>query len=155
MADQPQSSEGDFDSSCEIIAAVVSYAGELALLRRSPLVTGDVGRWNCITGFLESQIEPLAQAMLEIEEEAGISHGQLILKSQAMLTLKGSTDGRLWRIHVFHFDSTTRALKLNWENDASIWLMPDELNSVPTVSWFGEILNACGLQRPIPHAACS
>lgn len=133
------------ESVCEIVAAVLSHQGELALLRRSNLVTGDVGRWNCITGFLEPEHEPLYQALTEVKEEAGISKHHLKLLSSSVLNLLGD-DGRNWRVHTFHFHSMTRTLTLNWENDASVWLAPQELNRISTVSWFAHILDACGLR---------
>ncbi|WP_280325311.1 NUDIX domain-containing protein [Pseudomonas sp. BN102] len=132
------------ESVCEIVAAVLSHKGELALLRRSNMVTGDVGRWNCITGFLDHDHEPLSQALTEVEEEAGISKHHLKLLSSSVLHLLGQ-DGRTWRVYAFHFHSRTRTLTLNWENDASVWLAPQELDQLSTVSWFAHILDACGL----------
>lgn len=145
MGSQRESAIQDTSESvCEIVAAVLSHQGELALLRRSNLVTGDVGRWNCITGFLEPEHEPLYQALTEVEEEAGISKRHLHLLSSAVLNLKGH-DGRVWRVHAFHFRSLTKNLTLNWENDASIWLHPRQMDELSTVSWFAHILDACGL----------
>tara|TARA_R110000796_G_scaffold252001_1_gene384793 strand:+ start:39616 stop:40107 length:492 start_codon:yes stop_codon:yes gene_type:complete len=138
----------------EIVAAVLTHQDQLALLRRSELVTGDVGSWNCITGFLDLGCEPLVQAMTEVEEEAGISGCNLLLHASSVLNLQG-VDGRLWRVHAFHFHTETRDLTLNWENDAYVWLHPDRLNELSTVSWFAQILDACGLGRsgPIVNAA--
>lgn len=146
MKSQPVSADQQAsECACEIVAAVLSHQGELALLRRSTLVTGDVGRWNCITGFLETDHEPLSQALTEVEEEAGIAKRHLTLLSSSVLNLPGQ-DGRIWRVHAFHFHSLTRTLTLNWENDASVWLAPQELEQVSTVSWFGHILDACGIR---------
>ncbi|MDH4560759.1 hypothetical protein DM872_02625 [Pseudomonas taiwanensis] len=146
MGSQRESAVQRFSGSvCEIVAAVLSHKGELALLRRSNLVTGDVGRWNCITGFLDHDRDPLSQALVEVEEEAGISKHHLKLLSSSVLNLPGQ-DGRTWRVYAFHFHSLTRTLTLNWENDASVWLAPHELGQVPTVSWFAHILNACELR---------
>lgn len=129
---------------CEIVAAVLSHRGDVALLRRSPLVTGDVGLWNCVTGFLEACNDPLSQALEEIEEEAGISRSKLDLRSSQILHLDGP-DGRVWRVHVFHFVSQTRALTLNWENDDCTWLSPGALTGLSVVSWFADVLDACNL----------
>ena len=128
----------------EIVAAVLTHQDQLALLRRSKLVTGDVGRWNCITGFLDLDREPFSQALTEVEEEAGIAKRHLRLLGSSVLNLKGA-DGRVWRVHAFHFDSLTKNLTLNWENDACTWLYPQQLDELSTVSWFANILDACGL----------
>ncbi|WP_193072114.1 NUDIX domain-containing protein [Pseudomonas sp. FME51] len=132
----------------DIVAAVLSHQGDLALLRRSPLVTGDVGRWNCVTGFLDACNDPLAQALEEIKEEAGISRWDLRLLSNKVLHLEG-LDGRVWRVHTFHFASQTRALTLNWENDDCAWLNPTRLNELAVVPWFADILEACDLHHSI------
>ncbi|MBA4681437.1 MAG: NUDIX domain-containing protein [Pseudomonas sp.] len=130
----------------EIVAAVLTHQDQLALLRRSELVTGDIGRWNCITGFLDPDHEPLSQAFTEIEEEAGIAKRHLRLLGSSVLNLVGS-DGRVWRVHTFHFHSLTKNLTLNWENDACTWLHPRQLEGLSTVPWFTHILDACGLSR--------
>lgn len=135
----------------EIVAAVLSHQGDLALLRRSPLVTGDVGRWNCITGFLEVCNDPLTQVLEEIQEEAGISRSDLRLLSSKVLHLEG-TDGRMWRVHTFHFSSQTRILTLNWENDDCAWLSHAALNEITIVPWLTDVLEACDLQQSV--AAC-
>lgn len=132
----------------EIVAAVISHQGDLAMLRRSPLVTGDVGLWNCVTGFLDACNEPLNQALAEVEEEAGIPHSELQLVDNKILHLEGM-DGRVWRVHAFHFSSQTRALTLNWENDDCAWLSPGSLNNIATVPWFADILAACNLEHPL------
>lgn len=132
----------------DIVAAVLSHQGDLALLRRSPLVTGDVGRWNCVTGFLDACAAPLAQALEEIQEEAGICKDDLRLLTSKVLHLEG-LDGRIWRVHTFHFACQTRALTLNWENDDCAWLNPAELNEFAVVPWFADILEACNLDHSI------
>lgn len=128
----------------EIVAAVLTHQDQLALLRRSEFVTGDVGCWNCITGFLDLGREPLVQALTEVEEEAGIAERNLLLLARSVLNLKGA-DGRLWRVHAFHFHTQTMDVRLNWENDAYVWLRPDELKNLSTVAWFGQVLDSCGL----------
>lgn len=132
----------------DIVAAVLSHQGDLALLRRSPLVTGDVGRWNCVTGYLDAYTDPLAQAVQEIREEAGIAQSDLRLLSSKVLHLEG-LDGRIWRVHTFHFACQTRALTLNWENDDCAWMNPAKLNELAIVPWFADILEACNLDHSI------
>src|SRR5690554_1368701 len=134
----------------EIIAAVLSHEGDLALLRRSALITGDVGSWNCVTGFLDSGNEPLSQALQEIEEEAGIPHSDLQLLENKILHLEDA-HGQIWRVHAFHFSCKTRRLTLNWENDDSAWLRPDALHEITIVPWFVDVLEACNL-APIRKA---
>lgn len=136
----------------EIVAAVITHEGDMALLRRSALVTGDIGRWNCITGFREKHASPLEQAFEEIREEAGIGESDLRLASKRVLLLKAD-NGQWWRVHAFHFVSNTRALCLNWENDACAWVPPHSLPQVEIVPWLTDILDACGVERTLQDYA--
>lgn len=126
----------------EVVAVVLTHKNQLALLRRSNLVTGDIGCWSCITGFLDPACEPFSQALVEVEEEAGIADSDLLLQASKVLDIRGG-DGRLWRVHAFHFQSRTKKLQLNWENDACIWLHPQQVSELETVPWFSHILDAC------------
>lgn len=128
----------------EIIAGVVLHRARLAILRRSPLVTGENGYWNVITGYVEPGVPPLQQAYLEIEEETGIGHEHLRLKKTAVQLLNDYS-GQVWKVHVFQFDSATDRIVLNWENDSAHWVAFDKLFDFETVPWIRPVLECCQL----------
>lgn len=128
----------------EIVAGVVLHRARLAILRRSPLVTGENGYWNVITGYVEPGVPPLEQAYLEIAEETGIGHEHLSLKKTAVQLLD-DCNGQTWKVHVFQFDSATDRIVLNWENDSAHWVTFDALFDFETVSWIGSVLECCQL----------
>ena len=55
----------------EIVLAVVRYASQLCLVRRSAAVGTAQGQWSMITGYLELGIDPLGQVWTELLEELG------------------------------------------------------------------------------------
>lgn len=125
----------------QVVAAVLSNKGRIGLFRRSNKVSGDVGLWHCITGFLSNADSPLTQALVEIEEEVGICGDKLQLCSSAWFDLLGN-DGITWRVHAFHFLCQTEALTLNWENDAASWVFANQLHLYPTVTWLDNVFTA-------------
>lgn len=125
----------------EVVAAVLTHGGRLCLCQRSKNVTGDVGLWHCITGFLSPDGDPRNQATTEISEEAGIPQQELELRGSAVVEKRGR-DGQVWKIHAYHFSSATDLIKLNWENDASSWLFLSQIEAFPTVDWFTDIVTA-------------
>lgn len=130
-----------FRSRFDVVAAVLTHEGRLALFRRSRLVTGDVGRWHCITGFLPSGQSPLRQAFREVDEEAGINADQLRLTSAEIVERKGD-DGNMWRVHAFSFRCLTESVRLNWEHDEVRWLPLDKSGALLTVPWLGNVIEA-------------
>lgn len=123
----------------DVVAAVLTHRGRLAVLRRSSLVSSDQGLWHCVTGYRPAAECPLAQAIKEISEEAGMDAGALTLRGRQELNESGA-DGRVWHIHAFHFETDTADVRLNWEHDAVKWTTMQGLARLPTVAWFGRIL---------------
>ena len=147
MLDRPNSRRPDF----QVVAAVLTHRGRICLLRRSALVSSDAGLWHCVTGYLPQAAEPIRQAKLEVAEEAGIAAACLQAAGAAVLDQRGQ-DGRLWRIHSFHFRTATATINLNWEHDAACWVRPDQMHRLPTVRWFGAVLKALSIDAARPEA---
>lgn len=129
----------------QVVAALLTHQGRIGLFRRSPHVSGDVGRWHCITGFLPDDAEALNHAFVEIHEETGIPPLELTLLNSVVLDLKGG-DGRYWRVHAYHFQSRTDSVQLNWENDIVRWVEPERISLLPTVSWLDDVLDGLSIQ---------
>ena len=129
----------------EIVAALLTHRGRLGLFRRSQHVTGDVGRWHCITGFLPDGVAPLHHARVEIFEELGIAAQALRRIGDKVIDMQDER-GQQWRIHAFHFESSTDRIQLNWENDDACWIAFDQMHTLSTVYWLprlvGELASA-------------
>jgi 8-oxo-dGTP pyrophosphatase MutT (NUDIX family) len=129
----------------EVVAAVLVHEGRICLLRRSPQVSSDAGLWHCVTGYLPPGADPMRHALLEVAEETGLAAASLQVDGATVLDLAG-TDGHLWRVHSYRFRTSTRDMNLNWEHDAVRWVAPHDLQGLPTVRWFGQVLHA--LSKP-------
>ncbi|MBT8447369.1 MAG: NUDIX domain-containing protein [Gammaproteobacteria bacterium] len=128
-------------SSREVVAALITCRGKLALFQRSHAVTGDCGKWHCITGFLDHPDGAAEQVLNEIREEASLAPEQLELRSHKVLIERDGA-GNEWRIHAYHFESDTKSIQLNWENDQADWVLLRELQRFATVSWLGLLIGA-------------
>lgn len=133
--------KADSHDTIDVVAAVLTHRGRICLLRRSRAVTGDIGRWHCVTGYLPSGQDPLQQALVEIYEEIGIETADLELSTTAVVELLAA-DGTKWRVHAFGFESRTDAVTLNWEHDAAYWARFRQIAILNTVAWLDDILAA-------------
>lgn len=111
------------------------------LLKRSSRVRTMKGMWAGISGYLENE-DPLVQALKEIREESGLTESQVtLLRSADPLE---ATDPQLpnivWIVHPYLFQSSTQSIKLDWEHDEYIWVLPHDLKNYKTVTKLEEVL---------------
>lgn len=131
--------KGKQSNPIEIVAALLTHRGRLGLFRRSQQVSGDVGRWHCVTGFLPNGATPLHHAMIEILEELGIEERALCRLGNKVIDMEDGR-GQKWRVHAFHFESSTDRTQLNWENDGACWVSFDEIHTLSVVHWLPRIV---------------
>lgn len=132
----------------EIVAALLTHRGRLGLFRRSQQVTGDVGRWHCITGFLPQGAAPMRHALIEVLEELGIDERALSAISNKVIEMEDD-HGQQWRVHAFHFESSTDHIQLNWENDAACWVAAEEIHTLSIVHWLPQLVGELsGIRYP-------
>jgi 8-oxo-dGTP diphosphatase len=123
-----------------VIACFLRYGDQICLLKRSQAVGSAVGRWHCVSGFLEPGMTPLGQALTEIHEETGLVGDALrLVRSPESIRIERPAQGWVWVIHPFLFDVATPELRLDWEHDAYRWADPTELNSEDCVSWLARV----------------
>lgn len=124
-----------------VVACVLHSDGHVCLIQRSESVSSDPGKWHCVTGYLPPGRDPLETALAEIQEETGLQSQQVrLLHDPATLQLKG--DGKVWTVHVFHFEACTVRLQLNWENSRYQWLTRDKVSSLDCVPWLHHVLDS-------------
>ena len=105
----------------------------ILVLRRSQRVGSFRGRWAGISGYLER--EPLEQALLEVEEETGLTHDQVqLLRTGIPFEVVDSDRGMTWVVHPFLFAALEPdAVRLDWEHDELRWIEPAEIAGLGTV----------------------
>ena len=134
-----------------VAAAVLTHRGSLCLLRRSMMVSGDPGRWHCVTGYVDAGERPLAAAVREVAEETGLNAAELRLRrSLGPLFLSGQ-HGSSWPVWAFHFEASRRQLELSWEHDSYLWTpWPAYLAAERVVPWLPLVLVGLGMQPMRP-----
>lgn len=107
---------------------------QVLVLRRSDKVGSYRGRWAGISGHLE-QNEPLDQALVEIEEEAGLPPPSVhLLASVPPFEIRDETINRIWRVHPFLFEAEDPdAVRIDWEHTELRWVEPQALHRLDTV----------------------
>lgn len=125
----------------EVVAVVVQWRGRIALFRRSQSVGHERGLWHCITGYLEAGATPRQQALTELEEEAGLTLGDLAAVQPADQLLISDDDGNPWLVHAYTAVTTRRRLTINDEHDAYRWTVPAKISRFSNrVPWLDIVL---------------
>lgn len=129
----------------DVVAVVLCWRGRIGLFKRSQSVAHDRGLWHCITGYLDRNSDlgsPRQQAERELAEEVGLTSENLqSLVSGPVLELYG--DGRVWRVHTFRANTTTRRLTLNWEHAEYRWARPSAIPRFDgRVAWLTDVIQA-------------
>src|SRR5215212_1511700 len=120
----------------EIVMAAVRCGEQLCVLRRSAAVRTSVGRWGVVTGYLEGDAEPLAQAWTELAEELGLEPPALsLVRALPPVPLTSGASGKAFLVHPFLFESVSTEVTLNWEHDAVTWAEPSRLGEADCVGW--------------------
>ena len=108
------------------------HKGKILVVKRSQKVGTYRGRWSAISGYLE--LNPLAQAYREIQEETGLHPDELhLIKRGKPLVLLDDSVKTQWKIYAFCFSSETAKITIDWENTVYKWIRPDQIDSLLTV----------------------
>src|SRR5689334_15733908 len=121
-----------------VVAMVLTHRGDVCLLRRSGRVGSDVGRWHCVTGFLDRGVPPARHVLTELVEETGLTVADLDWwRHEADLVLPDGRSGS-WRVHVYRAEAATPRVVLNWEHDDVRWTPWAAAAGLDLVPWLGE-----------------
>jgi hypothetical protein len=115
-------------------------------LKRAAKVRVNPRLWSPISGRLDGALGSERQAWKEIQEEAGIERRELRLIRA----------GKKYKLHVresvevtvfpYLFESTTRRVRLNWENTDYRWVRIADLGRFKLIPRFDLTLSALGLE---------
>ena len=144
---QSSSPHGTFESR-QVVTAFLEHDGKILIVRRSQAVSTHRGRWSGISGYLER--EPLAQALVEIEEETGLGQGDMeLVNSGQVLEIDDAEHKVRWRVHPFLFHvKDPDAVQLDWENLELRWITPEGIDDYDTVPALKETLARCLMNDP-------
>ena len=109
-------------------------------MRRSEQVGSYQGRWAGVSGYVESASDE--QALVEIEEEAGLSGEDITLvKKGEPLSIEDEKLGVRWVVHPYLFHIEERGkVRIDWEHKESKWIKPQEIINYQTVPSLRETL---------------
>jgi len=121
----------------EIVLAVVQCGAQICLARRSRAVATGQGLWSVVTGFVETDTDPVTQAWTEVDEELGLRSPDVRLARRLEpVNLTNPASGKEFLVYPFLFEcNATQALVLNWEHDDVQWAEPSRLESADCVGW--------------------
>ena len=125
----------------DVVTVFLSHRSKILLLKRSREVGTYKGHWAGVSGYLESE-DPLEQAYTEMVEELGLSKRDVTLvKAGKPLEIVDEAQDRAWRVHPFLFVVyEPDKIRLDWENIAMRWILPEEIDQLKTVPALKETL---------------
>jgi|GEM_PF-6974299 len=109
-----------------VVTVFLQKGGKILLLRRSEDVGSYRGKWGAVSGYQE--LEPLEQAMVEIEEETSME-AKYICKGEPVLVRYQDI---VWRVEPMLFETQDEP-SLNWENTMYRWVEPEKIKELDTV----------------------
>jgi 8-oxo-dGTP pyrophosphatase MutT (NUDIX family) len=124
------------------VTSFLESEGEVLILLRSEHVSTYPGKWGGISGSLDSDNTSDEQAIVEIEEETGLSreHIKLIKKGKPLLLDDENLNLRKVIFpYLFHIEARNK-IKLNWEHNRLKWIKPEDIDKYDTMPKLKETL---------------
>ena len=125
----------------DVVTVFLTHRSKILVLKRSREVGTYKGHWAGVSGYVESE-DPLKQAYTEMAEEVGLSKRDVTLvKAGKPLKIVDDARDRAWRVHPFLFAvHEPDKIRLDWENIAMSWILPEEIDQLKTVPALKETL---------------
>ena len=115
---------------------------EILILLRSERVSTYRGKWAAISGSLDEGKTPDDQAIVEIEEETGLSRKDLkLIKKGEPLVFYDETLGLRKTIYPYLFHIENRnMIRLDWEHNELKWIKPEDIDKYDAMPELKEAL---------------
>jgi len=125
----------------KVVTCFLESNGEILLLRRSEQVGSYQGKWAGVSGYIETT--PDEQALVEIEEETGLSGEDLhLVRKGEPLAVEDAQFGVRWLVHPYLFRIKDRTrIQIDWEHKEVRWISPGDIGNYETVPMLGETLS--------------
>lgn len=123
-----------------VVTCFLESDGEVLILRRSRQVGSYRGKWAGVSGYIETTADE--QALVEIEEETGLSQEDLkLIDKGEPLSIEDERIGIKWVVHPYLFHIEDRGkIKIDWEHKEARWIKPEEIGNYQTVPKLKETL---------------
>ena len=123
-----------------VVTCFLESDGEVLILRRSRQVGSYQGKWAGVSGYIETTADE--QALVEIEEETGLSQEDLkLINKGEPLSIEDERIGIKWVVHPYLFHIEDRGkIKIDWEHKETRWIKPEEIGNYQTVPKLKETL---------------
>ena len=124
---------------------------EILILLRSDRVSTYRGVWGGVSGAIDKGKTPDEQAVLEIEEEAGLSAQDIqMLKRGEPLVFFDPQFGvhKIVHPYLFHVKDRSR-VRIDWEHRQAKWIKAADIDKYPTMPMLKESLESVLIKREI------
>lgn len=115
---------------------------EILILLRSERVSTYSGKWGGISGSVEKNRTPDEQALVEIEEEAGLSGEDIeLIRKGEPLVFDDVALGFKKAVYPYLFHVRDRAkIKTDWEHQDMRWIKPEDIDNYEAMPKLKETL---------------
>jgi len=126
----------------QAVTSFLESNNEILILLRSEHVVTYSGKWGGISGSVDEDKTPDEQALIEIEEEAGLSSEdvQLIRKGEPLLIDDEMLGVRkMVYPYLFHVKDRSK-VNIDWEHKETRWIKPGDVDNYETMPKLKETL---------------
>lgn len=118
-------------SETHVVTCFLRNRSEVLLLKRSESVGSYTGQWGAVAGHAEGAPDELARQ--EIEEETGLAHDVVLVRSGDPFSVTDAALDTEWVVHPYLFDCDSRAVEPDEETAEYEWVSPVEILQRETV----------------------
>ena len=144
----PQEGQIDFTHArwAPVVNCVLVFEEKILLVKRSAEMDLYPNTWNGISGFLDDQCSLEEKALLEIQEETGLTSDdvQSITPGQ-IFDLDSPEYHKTWVVHPVLVKVKKDDIQLDWEASEYRWFSKEELRTVDLIPGFKKVLQSFGL----------
>ena len=139
----------------KVVTSFLQFNEKILVMKRSAKVKAHRQMWGGISGYLEKGEEPLTRALIEIQEETGLSNDDVdIITASEPIGIPDKEIDVLWIIYPHLFKTQRKEIKIDCEHTEHKWIQPEALSDLVTVPALNETLQMV-LPTPIEKLTSS
>jgi 8-oxo-dGTP diphosphatase len=124
------------------VTAFIESDGKILLLLRSDRVSTYAGKWGGVSGSIDNGRTADEQALIEIEEETGLSRDDIMLVKKGEPLVFDDKSIQVTKIvypYLFHVRDRNK-IRLDWEHRQLQWIDPADIGTYDAMPMLGETL---------------